>query len=381
MAYHPAPKAAPIALDNYLLDHVPGDQTLWITFDHAGLPKHKAENRLGWGVHELAKHGWSVLSIKARAPDWFLKPDLVRFFDSPAFADIARDKIRVIFYGLSMGGFGALAYSTFVPGSVVLAISPQTTLDPAKVPWEKRFDFALGEDWTGPLGDINSLTPAHAEAYVIYCPANKFDGPHMERLTRFGPITQLPLIGNAHTPGGLLMEGGLLKAIVRAVGAGPMDPGILDQMHHKLDGSAAYHFFTACNAEDPATRAAEFARCLDLAAPSRREFYRQRILSFQMRLAAKARDPQATEAHYKALRKCGGWRDAITLKLMALRYLLRAHSLDRAEALLAEIAKRHPEGHPKLADLQRQFDEARLMADGLADAEAAELAARQVANG
>lgn len=378
-----APRPATIALDNYLLDHVPGDDVLWITFDHAGLPKHKAENRLGWGLQELAKMGHSVLAIKARAPDWFLKPDLATFFRSPEFGHVAKRKKRIILYGLSMGGFGAMAYSTRIPGSVVLAISPQTTLDPAKVPWEKRFDYALGENWTGPLGDINALKPAHAEAYAIYCPANKFDGPHMDRLDRFGPITHLPLIGNAHTPGGLLMEGGLLKEVVRAVAAGPIDAGIFQQNHAALDGSAAYHFYTACEVQDPDARAEGFERCLQRASPARVEFYRQRIVGFQMRVAAKDRDRAVTEHHYKALRKCVGWRSSITLKMMAARYLLRAGGLDRMGELLAEIVKRHPEGHPKLADLQRLYDAARLMEDAEADAADAQAFAERpkVANG
>ena len=373
------PATTSIFLDNYVLDHVAGDETLWITFDHAGLPKHKAENRLGWGLQELARHGWSVLAIKARAPDWFLKPDLATFFRSPEFGHVAKRKKRIILYGLSMGGFGAMAYSTRIPGSVVLAISPQTTLDPEKVPWEKRFDYALGEDWTGPLGDINALKPAHAEAYVIYCPANKFDGRHMDRLDRFAPVTHLPLVGNAHTPGGLLMEGGLLKEVVRAVAAGPIDANIFDQKHAALENSAAYHFYTACNAEDETERDREFERCLELASAQRHEFYRQRIMGFLMRVAAKDGDRFQTEHHYKNLRKCAGWRRSVTLKLMAGRYLLRVGSLDRVEALMAEIAKRHPEGHPKLAQLQQQFDEARIVADGLDDA--ADAALPQVANG
>ncbi|MEM1299413.1 MAG: hypothetical protein AAGH68_09035 [Pseudomonadota bacterium] len=370
-----------IRLENYVLDWVPGNEVLWITFDHAGLPKHRAEGRVGWGIHELSKHGWSVLSVKARAADWFLKPDLAAFFQGPDFARIAKRKKRIILYGLSMGGFGALAYSTMIRRSVVLAISPQTTLDPTKVPWEKRFDYALGEDWTGPIGDINTLTPAHGEAYVVYCPGNKFDGPHMDRLDRFGPVTRLPLIGNAHTPGGLLMEGGLLKEIVAAVGAGPIDASIFDQKQETLEQSAAYHYYTGCNTDDPAEQDAAMARCLELAPAVKQEFYRQRIAGFRMRAAAKAYDHPGTLRHYKDLRKCAAWRGSITLKMMAARYLLRVHALDVAQKVLDEIIKRHPEGHRKLPELQQRYDEVALEVDRLVDAADAEDAQRKVANG
>lgn len=370
-----------IRLENYLLDDLPGDETLWITFDHAGLPKHPAEKRLGWAVPELCRHGWSVLAIKARAADWFLKPDLAAFFRSPEFKKITEGKKRIILYGLSMGGFGAFVYSSIIDGSVVLAISPQTTLDPAKVPWEKRFGYALGEDWTGPFGDVNGLTPAHAEAYVVYCPANKFDGPHMERLDRFGPITHLPLIGNAHVPGGMLMESGLLKEIVHAVGAGPMSADFFDEKQEMFEKSASYHYFIGCNTEDPVARGEAMTRCLERASSRRTEFYRQRIAGFMMRAAAKADDRIDALRHYKELRRCAAWRGSVTLKLMAARYLLRVQAVDVARELLAEIAKRHPEGHRKLADLHRRFDEVALEVDRLSDANAAAAETKKVANG
>lgn len=370
-----------IPLQNYLLEHHPGDDVLWITFDHAGLPKHRAEDRLGWGVKELTRNGWSVLSVKAHRADWFLKPDLQAFFTGPGFAQIASGKRRIVLYGLSMGGFGALACSTLIPGSVVLAISPQTTLDPVKVPWEKRFDYALGEDWTGPLGDIDQLNPAHAEAYVIYCPANKFDGPHVDRLRTFGPLTLLPLIGNAHTPGGLLMEGGLLKEIVQAVGAGPIDPGILDAKHETLECSAAYHYFLGSEAGSADEREAALDRCLDLASPAKHEYYRQRVAGLRMRLAARAADTRNTIRHYKELRRCASWRRSCALKVMAARYLLRAEALEPVRDLITEIRRRHPEGHPKLGDLVRQADALAIRLDGLADAQAARQAERMVGNG
>lgn len=361
-----------VQLKHYVLDWVPGNEVLWITFDHAGLPKHRAEGRIGWGIQELAKHGWSVLAIKAREPDWFLKPDLAEFFRGPSFSKLIKSKKRVILYGLSMGGFGAFVYSTMVPGSVVLAISPQSTLDPAKVPWEKRFDYALGEDWTGPIGDVNTLTPAHAEAYVLYCPGNKFDGPHMDRLDRFGPITYLPLDGNTHTPGGLLMEGGFLKALVAEVAKGPIDESIFDLLEEELKSSAAYHFFRGSEETDQARRDDAFARCLELAPANRLQFYMQRIAGFQMRCASKDGDATRTHRHYMELRKCEAWRESVTLKLMAARYLLRVQAVDTAAKLLKEIRHFHPEGHRKLPDVQQRYEDALAELKNAADTKAAD---------
>lgn len=350
--------AAPqvITLENYLLEYYAGDDLLWITFDHAGLPKHAVDRRAGWGAPELARHGWSVLAIKARAADWFLKPDLRAFFEGPELAKLTEGRRRIILYGLSMGGFGALGYSTFLPGSVALAISPQTTLDPVKVPWEKRFDYALSEDWTGPMGDINELTPAHAEAYVLYSPGNKFDGPQMARLDRFGPLTRLPLPGNAHVPAGMLKESGILKDLVQAVAAGPFDAGIMDDLRVKLEQSASYHYFLACEIDDLVARETAMQHCLELADPPRQEYYRQRIAGDLIRAAAKSNDREGTLRHCKTLRQCDAWPATLPLKLLTARCLIRVDALEIAGDVIAEAERNHPEGHPRLTAMREVYD-------------------------
>ena len=335
----------------YLIEHYPGGDVLWITFDHAGLPKHAAESRTGWAVHELAKHGWEVLSVKARRADWFLQPEMAAYFRSARFRRIARGKRRVILYGLSMGGFAALGYSTLIPGSVALAISPQTTLHPDKVPWEKRFDYALGEDWAGPFADVAELRPAHAEAYVIYSPLNKFDGPHVDRIAGFEPLTLLPLIGNAHVPGGMLRESGLLKQVVAAVARGPLKPKAFEAMCAGLEDSAAFHYYTAQQATDAYTRDTEILRCLELASDFRRDFYVQRCASLRMGAAARERNRAAVTESLELLRYCSAWESSIKLKITALRFLVRVEDHATAALVLDEIGQAHPEGHPKLPDL------------------------------
>ncbi len=361
----------------YLIEHHPGGDVLWITFDHAGLPKHQAESRVGWGVQALVPRGWEVLSVKARRADWFTQPQLAAFFRSNKFRRMVADKRRIILYGLSMGGFAALAYSTLIPGSVVFAISPQTTLHPDKVPWEKRFDYALGEDWSGPFGDVADLTPAQAEAYVLYSPLNKFDGPHVDRIAAFQPQTLLPLTGNAHVPGGMLQESGLLKKLVAAIADGPLTRATFDEMCGDLEDSAAYHYYAAQQAEDAETRDTEILRCLACASASRRDFYLQRCSGMRMRSAARAGDLDAVRESLDVLRKCQAWASSIKLKLMALRFLLRVEDHENAILVLEETSQDHPDGHPKLADLVDRV--ARLTA--LADAVGRDPDERQAANG
>ena len=337
---------------NYLLEHYPGDDILWITFDHAGLPeKIDAEARIGWAAPELIRHGWSVLAVKARKRDWFLKPDMAAFFRSDRFREIAEGKTRIILYGLSMGGFAALGYSSLIPGSTFFAISPQTTLHPGKVPWEKRFDYAMGEDWESPFADIATLTPAHAEAFVLYSPLNKFDGPHVDRILDFQPLTLLGLRGNAHVPGGMLKESGVLKKIVQSLAAGTFSEQVFEGLREDLQASAAYHYYVAWESEDPQEREAALEKCMELAGELRFDFYRQRVAGLRLRRAAEDRDHEAAIAAYHQLRECPGWEITHKLKMMAARLLLRAGEYPTAREVITEIQDKHDAGDPKLLEL------------------------------
>jgi hypothetical protein len=352
----------------YVIEHhlgAPDNDVLWITFDHAGLPKHQTEGRVGWGVQVLSPKGWEVVAVKARRADWFTQPQMAAFFRSKRFRRICEGKRRVIFYGLSMGGFAALSYCSLVPGSVAFAISPQTTLHPAKVPWEKRFDYALDEDWEGKFSDVAALTPAHAEAYVLYSPLNKFDGPHVDRIAGFRPLTLLPLSGNAHVPGGLLQESGLLKRLVAALAEGPLTREAFDILCKDLTCSAAYHYYAAQQAVSADTRDAAILRCLELATEARRDFYLQRCGGLRMRAAAREKNRIAVRGSLEMLRRCTGWAGSIKLKLMALRFVLRVEDHEAAALIIEEIAQDHPDGHPKLPELIARADRLAALAGAL----------------
>lgn len=345
-----------VPLPNYLIEYHRGDDVLWITFDHAGLPKHPANRRQGWGVPALTGAGHSVLAVKAWRTDWFLGPDMAAFFREPIFAAVRAGKTRVVLYGLSMGGFAAMAYSTLIPGSTVVAISPQTTLHPQRVPWERRFDYALGEDWDGPFGDIATLRPAHSQAFVLYSPGNRYDGQHVERIPGFQPLTRLPLPGNAHVPGGMMQESGILKRIVHAVSSGRFSAEMFARMQGLLERSAAYHFYAGSETKDPSEREDHFARCLKLASSERYDFYVQRIASKRLWLAVKTADLEAAHAACHALRSVPAWNDSVSLKVMAARSMARLGDSATARELITEIEAQHPEGHPKLPQILAMCD-------------------------
>ncbi|MEO6299859.1 MAG: glycosyltransferase 61 family protein, partial [Paracoccaceae bacterium] len=91
---------------------------------------------------------------------------------------------RIVFTGASMGGFAALVYSTLVPGSTVLAFSPQSSLARSLVPFDKRYHYSQKAwDWGNPEHrDGAAATERAAEIFLVYDPFVPEDKKHAARI-------------------------------------------------------------------------------------------------------------------------------------------------------------------------------------------------------
>lgn len=141
--------------------------------------------RAPWMQWRLQAMGYSVLGVQSRAKDWFRQPD------APAMiAELARTGFflrfrRVVFIGASMGGFGALNFAPLVPGSDVLAFSPQSTMNKSIAPYEARFRFAVRKsNWEGmPFLDAAAAVPYIPRVTLVFDPLVPEDRQHAARLS------------------------------------------------------------------------------------------------------------------------------------------------------------------------------------------------------
>ena len=85
--------------------------------------------------------GCSVLGVMCRSRNWFRDVSVHDGFERLRDSGFFDQFDDVLFYGASQGGFGALTYSRCAPGSSVLAIAPQTTLDRRVLPNEDRWGW------------------------------------------------------------------------------------------------------------------------------------------------------------------------------------------------------------------------------------------------
>ena len=148
--------------------YMPRSSKLLVTFDHYG-SVHSEPPRLPWG-HALAEEmGWSHLGNMTKQNDWFRHRDMFSLYRELRAQRFFHDFEEVVFYGASMGGYAACAYSVVHPGARVVAISPQSTLRKSLAPFETRFSQGrkLGQ-WSGPWVDAAATVSKAHSVRLIY---------------------------------------------------------------------------------------------------------------------------------------------------------------------------------------------------------------------
>ncbi len=202
--------------------YVPRGDTLVVTFDNLDIAMTKREDRRPWGFEFIKAQGWSMLGVMANGWTWFRDKAVCDEFDRLRDSGFFRGFRRVVFYGASMGGYAAAAYSAAAPGATVFVISPQSTLDKSVVPWEKRYKNAWGRDFSGPYGDAALSSRQADKVHLMFDPYVVADAAHAARFTGENvKHWRCPLLG--HRLGSSLAQMGVLQDIARRAIAGELD--------------------------------------------------------------------------------------------------------------------------------------------------------------
>jgi len=200
--------------DTLLVRTVAGaDRSGWIvSFDHfrnePGFAQH------GFGETFLRDEGYSAVHILCCDNRWYQYPDMLRA--CAAVRQAVAGAERILTYGSSMGGYAALRLGKAVGATAALALSPQYSIDPAKAPWEWRWNQykdALRGGW---LEDVDGPIDSAIIPYVAFDPTD-LDLRHVERIERDIPIRRLAFPHVGHPVTGYLGEVGLLRPLLRAI--------------------------------------------------------------------------------------------------------------------------------------------------------------------
>lgn len=209
---------------HHMLAYIPGKERMVVSFDNLVSPR-EIERRVPFGYSFLRSFGWGVLGVMVKRVDWFQCPDLkgqlIRLRDDGLF-DAYED---VSFYGASMGGFGALAFSSLAPGASVFAMSPQSTLRPRKVPFETRYTRPMKRgDWSEPFSDAAGALGATGPVTIIYDPTVLEDRLHVERIeaTNDTPLNLLEARHFTHKIPPMLKKMDILKPVTQTALTGTL---------------------------------------------------------------------------------------------------------------------------------------------------------------
>ncbi|MEN8952445.1 hypothetical protein [Planktotalea arctica] len=203
--------------------------TLVVTFDNLDIAMTKREDRRPWGYSFIKDQGWSMLGVLAGGWTWYREQWVSDQFDQLQKEGFFKQFRRVVFYGASMGGYAACAFSPAAPGCDVVAISPQSTVDKSVVPWESRYKVVWDRDFNGKYGDAAKVSKAANRVSILYDPYEPLDAQHAARFT--GKNVQhlrAPLLG--HRLGSSLNQMGILSPII----LGALDGSLSSEDYYKL---------------------------------------------------------------------------------------------------------------------------------------------------
>ncbi|WP_298261989.1 hypothetical protein [uncultured Litoreibacter sp.] len=194
---------------------------LVVSFDNLSQAGNDAYAREPWAQKFCADRGYSHLGIYAQEPTWFRDADLIAHLERLRDDGFFKGFKKVAFVGTSMGAFGALTFSSLAPGAVVVAFSPQTTLDKSKVRWEGRFAKGRAADWSLPYSDAASQTKSASKVFVIYDQFHKGDRKHVDRL-KGRNIIRLKGAGLGHKSALVLSRMNVLKDVMESAVTGEL---------------------------------------------------------------------------------------------------------------------------------------------------------------
>ncbi len=200
-----------------------GAHQLVVSFDNLSDAGNKRYDREPWAQKFCADNGWSHLGVYSQLSNWFRDQRLIDILENLKTDLFFKQFDKVAFCGTSMGGFGALTFSSLSPGANVIAFSPQVTLDNKIVPWEKRFVKGRNSDWSLAYSNAAEQIQTAAKVYVVYDPFYVADKKHFELLSG-GNIIPLHGYGLGHKSALVLRKMDGLKPVMAGGIKGTLEP-------------------------------------------------------------------------------------------------------------------------------------------------------------
>ncbi len=239
---------------------------LFVSFDNLSNIGDRSPERVPWAYKFARDLSVSHLGVMAYGKMWYRDAELIARFHKLRDDGFFDGYERVVFAGSSMGAFASLVFASLVPGAHVLAFNPQSTLDPALVPWEERYWTGRRQDWTLPLSDAKGALTQAGPVSVFYDPYFTPDRVHFERIA--GPnVTGYKCWYSSHKSAVFLRKIDALKPIMTAGLLDEITPDMFYQHYRRRRelrwyAGALAEYYSKQNREDMARRTMQHFRRL-----------------------------------------------------------------------------------------------------------------------
>ena len=193
----------------------PRSKRLVVVFDNISNVREEGQ-RWPWAFKVCWQEmGCSVLGVMGTQRNWYRHDFVHDSFEALRDQGFFEQFDEVLFYGASMGGFGALVYSQCAPGANVLAIAPQSTLDRKILPRDDRWGWTAKLDWSGRFNDAADVLKTAGNTTIISDP---YFEPDVDQITRIRGerLTHLKTPFMGHQLPNAFVVMGILKPLLYA---------------------------------------------------------------------------------------------------------------------------------------------------------------------
>lgn len=158
---------------------------LFITFNNRG--EIYGENSHDyWGGSYFNKHKISSIGIVAKEANWF---PIQEMHEIANVVNIITQNHRVITYGCSMGGYGAIKFSGLFNSNVGLAFSPQWSVNPEDINDYRWPEFKFDPHLRG--GEAITQSDIAGDNYFFIDPRENLDKDHGQFLSSFKGVQKV----------------------------------------------------------------------------------------------------------------------------------------------------------------------------------------------
>ncbi|WIV50064.1 alpha/beta hydrolase [Marivivens sp. LCG002] len=184
----------------------------------------------------FAEAGFDQLSLRVARNDWFINRETETA--EALMAGIAANYDAVQMIGYSMGGYGAFRFARAVGARAVLAISPQFSIHPRIVPFEKRYHEDAG-DFDPDLGDLTSRAVPGLVGVMLVDTLRPRDLRHARMLQAVFPKVRIArVMGGGHPATEVMAKAGVASIITREAVNTPPSLAALTGMHRSVRRSS-----------------------------------------------------------------------------------------------------------------------------------------------